>query len=106
MRNVLVTGGAGFIGANFVRYILRVEPQVKVVNLDALTYAGSLENLKDLTGNPQQHTFIQGDICDRALVYELLSKHEIDTVVHFAAETHVDRSILGPDEFYVGPGSK
>jgi dTDP-4-dehydrorhamnose 3,5-epimerase len=93
-----VTGGAGFIGSNFVRYLLRVEPEIKIVNLDALTYAGSLENLNDLPGE-DRHTFIIGDITDRLLVDELLRQHEIDTIVHFAAETHVDRSILGPAQF-------
>jgi len=98
MQKILVTGGAGFIGSNFVRYLLRAEPTAHVVNLDALTYAGSLENLKDLP-DPQRHTFIQGDICDGALVKGLLRQHEIGTLVHFAAETHVDRSILGPAPF-------
>jgi dTDP-glucose 4,6-dehydratase len=98
MKNVLVTGGAGFIGSNFVRYLLEIEPQVKVVNLDALTYAGSLENLKDLP-HGERHVFVQGDICDRELVPNLLRQHRIDTIVHFAAETHVDRSILGPEPF-------
>ncbi|HWQ84025.1 MAG TPA: dTDP-glucose 4,6-dehydratase [Anaerolineales bacterium] len=98
MQNVLVTGGAGFIGSNFVRYLLAAEPAVQVVNLDLLTYAGSLENLKDLP-DPARHTFIQGNICDRPLVDELLHKHQIDTLVHFAAESHVDRSILDPQSF-------
>jgi dTDP-glucose 4,6-dehydratase len=98
MQNVLVTGGAGFIGSNFVRYLLANEPQIQVVNLDVLTYAGSLENLKDLP-DPRRHTFVKGDICDRPLVEDLLRRHAIDTVVHFAAETHVDRSILDPEKF-------
>jgi dTDP-glucose 4,6-dehydratase len=98
MRNVLVTGGAGFIGSNFVRYLLNADPEVFIVNLDALTYAGSLENLKNLPG-ANRHSFVKGDICDRPLVTDLLRRHRIDTVVHFAAETHVDRSILGPDQF-------
>lgn len=98
MNNVLVTGGAGFIGSNFVRHLLACEPQVNVVNLDALTYAGSLENLTGLP-DPARHTFIQGDIGDQPLVDALLREHRIDTVVHFAAETHVDRSILGPRQF-------
>ena len=98
MKNVLVTGGAGFIGSNFVRFLLNTEPQVQIYNLDVLSYAGSLENLKDLP-DPARHTFIKGDICDRPLVDELLHKHGIDTVVHFAAETHVDRSILYPEQF-------
>ena len=98
MQNVLVTGGAGFIGSNFVRYLLANELQVQVFNLDLLTYAGSLENLKDLP-DAQRHTFVKGDICDRSLVEELMRRHAIDTVVHFAAETHVDRSILDPENF-------
>lgn len=98
MRNVLVTGGAGFIGSNFVRYLLAAEPAVQIVNLDALTYAGSLENLTGLL-DPERHVFVQGDICDRGLVDRLIRDHDIDTVVHFAAESHVDRSILGPEEF-------
>jgi dTDP-glucose 4,6-dehydratase len=98
MRNVLVTGGAGFIGSNFVRYLLNADPEVFIVNLDALTYAGSLENLRNLP-DPRRHTFVKGDICDRGLVSGLLRRYQIDTVGHFAAETHVDRSILGPDQF-------
>ncbi len=98
MRNVLVTGGAGFIGSNFIHYVLEKEPDVRVINLDALTYAGNLENLKDLP-DPARHTFIQGDICDQKLVEELFHQHAVDTVVHFAAESHVDRSILGPGQF-------
>lgn len=98
MKNLLVTGGAGFIGSNFVRYLLETQPDLKVVNLDALTYAGSLENLNDLPVI-DRHTLVIGDITDRSLVDELLRKHQIDTVVHFAAETHVDRSILGPAQF-------
>jgi dTDP-glucose 4,6-dehydratase len=98
MRSVLVTGGAGFIGSNFVRFLLNADPDVLIVNLDALTYAGSPENLRNLP-DPNRHSFVKGDICDRPLVTDLLRRHRIDTVVHFAAETHVDRSILGPDQF-------
>jgi len=98
MRNVLITGGAGFIGSNFVRHLLRADPEIRLVTLDALTYAGSLENLNDLP-DPVRHTFVKGDICDQALVEELLRIHRIDTLVHFAAETHVDRSIWGPTPF-------
>ncbi len=98
MRNVLVTGGAGFIGSNFVRFILKTEPGVQVVNLDLLTYAGSLENLKDLP-DAGRHTFVKGDICNRELVDGLLRQYQIDTIAHFAAETHVDRSIVGPAQF-------
>jgi dTDP-glucose 4,6-dehydratase len=98
MKEILITGGAGFIGANFVRYLLQTEPEAKIVNLDLLTYAGSLENLKNLP-DPARHTFVQGDICDRKLVNRLMTVHAIDTVIHFAAESHVDRSILGPGAF-------
>ena len=98
MRNVLVTGGAGFIGANFVHFLLQTEPEVHIYNLDVLTYAGSLENLKDLP-DPSRHHFFYGDISDHALVERLLHEHHIDTIVHFAAESHVDRSILGPEAF-------
>ncbi|RMH15704.1 MAG: dTDP-glucose 4,6-dehydratase [Gammaproteobacteria bacterium] len=97
-RKLLVTGGAGFIGCNFVRYCLQQGHVDHVVNLDALTYAGSLDNLQDLMGHPR-HTFVQGDICDAPLVIQLLREHEIDTVVHFAAESHVDNSISGPAVF-------
>jgi dTDP-glucose 4,6-dehydratase len=98
MKNVLITGGAGFIGSNFVHFLLQVEPDAQVYNLDALTYAGSMENLRELP-DPERHTFIKGDIRDRDMVDELVREHNIDTVVHFAAETHVDRSILGPAQF-------
>ena len=98
MRNVLVTGGAGFIGSNFIRYLLPKEPDVRIINLDALTYAGSLSNLQNLSDS-DRHIFIQGDICDVGLVEGLFKTYSIDTVVHFAAESHVDRSILGPGQF-------
>jgi dTDP-glucose 4,6-dehydratase len=98
MQNVLVTGGAGFIGSNFVRYLLKEEPEATLINLDALTYAGSMENLNELP-DPNRHIFFHGDICDRSLIDELLSRYQIDTIVHFAAESHVDRSILGPEQF-------
>ncbi|MFQ5921385.1 MAG: dTDP-glucose 4,6-dehydratase [Anaerolineales bacterium] len=98
MNRVLVTGGAGFIGCNFVRYLLDKDPDMHIVTLDALTYAGNLGNLANLS-DPSRHTFVQGDICDEALVIEILSEHRIDTIVNFAAETHVDRSILGPRQF-------
>jgi len=95
---LLVTGGAGFIGCNYVRYMLETDRSVRIINLDALTYAGSLDNLKDLP-NPSRHEFVQGDICDRELIDRLLREHDIDTVVHFAAESHVDNSISSPEIF-------
>jgi dTDP-glucose 4,6-dehydratase len=98
MKNILVTGGAGFIGSNFIEFILQKEPQVHIFNLDALTYAGSPENLKSIP-DPERYTFVRGDICDRGIVQRLLEEHQIDTIVHFAAETHVDRSILEPELF-------
>ncbi|WP_420223968.1 dTDP-glucose 4,6-dehydratase [Pigmentiphaga litoralis] len=97
-KNILVTGGAGFIGSNFVRYLLGAAKDVKVVNLDLLTYAGNPDNLKGMEGE-DRHILVQGDICDRTLVDRLLREHAIDTVVHFAAESHVDRSITAPGEF-------
>ena len=109
--NILVTGGAGFIGCNYVRYMLATDPDVRIINLDLLTYAGSLDNLKDLPdkvkgaardgalGYESRHTFVQGDICDRELIDRLLREHQIDTIVHFAAESHVDNSISGPEVF-------
>ncbi|MHC1773556.1 MAG: dTDP-glucose 4,6-dehydratase [Flexilinea sp.] len=98
MKNVLVTGGAGFIGSNFIRFILTKEPEIEIVNLDLLTYAGKPENLEHLP-NSQNHHFVHGDICDRLLVDQLLADYQIDTVVHFAAESHVDRSISVPMPF-------
>lgn len=97
-RNVLITGGAGFIGCHFVRSLLEADAAVRVVNLDVLTYAGVLENLQDLPA-PDRHLLVRGDICDRPLIERLLREHAIDTIVHFAAESHVDRSITGPAAF-------
>jgi dTDP-glucose 4,6-dehydratase len=97
-HNVLVTGGAGFIGTNFVRHWLARPAQGKLVVYDALTYAGNIENLASLDRDPR-FVFIRGDICDDRLVRSLLEQYQIDTLVHFAAESHVDRSILGPDDF-------
>lgn len=95
MRRVLVTGGAGFIGASFTHHLLAERPGVRVVTLDALTYAGSTASLPD---HPS-HTFVHGDICDAPLVTALVRDERIDTIVHFAAETHVDRSLLSPGAF-------
>lgn len=97
-RRLLVTGGAGFIGCNFVRYWCDRYPEDRVVVLDALTYAGNQRNLAGLEGR-ENFRFVQGDICDRALVDQLLQAEDINTVVHFAAETHVDRSIVKPSAF-------
>jgi dTDP-glucose 4,6-dehydratase len=98
MKNILVTGGAGFIGTNFVYYWLNKYPDDHLVVLDALTYAGVRENLTLAEKNPK-FEFFHGNILDQALVESLLTSHTIDTIVHFAAESHVDRSITGPDEF-------
>ncbi|BBM00393.1 dTDP-glucose 4,6-dehydratase [Microbulbifer sp. GL-2] len=98
MKNLLVTGGAGFIGANFVHYWMKTYPQDKVFVLDALTYAGNLASLNPVKDNPG-FKFYQGDICDTAVVETLLREHRIDILVHFAAESHVDRSISGPEAF-------
>lgn len=95
---LLVTGGAGFIGANFVHYWLENHQSDKVVVLDALTYAGNIANLESVQNN-SNCVFVKGDICDQALIEQLLREHKVCTVVHFAAESHVDRSITGPDAF-------
>src|SRR5215467_5888608 len=89
---ILVTGGAGFIGSSFVRYVLRTQPKVEVVNYDLLTYAGNLRNLDEVASDPR-YTFVRGDIADREAVRGVFDVHAIDAVVNFAAETHVDRSI-------------
>lgn len=98
MKTYLVTGGAGFIGSNFVLYMLKKYEDIKIINLDKLTYAGNLENLKSIE-NDERHIFVQGDICDKELVSSLFEKYEIDYVAHFAAESHVDRSITDPEIF-------
>ncbi len=94
---ILVTGGAGFIGSHFVRYLLAGKEN-QVVNLDALRYSGNLDNLKDIEGDPR-YRFIHGDICDAALVDKIVREHRIEAIVNFAAETHVDRSIVEPGGF-------
>jgi dTDP-glucose 4,6-dehydratase len=98
MKNLLVTGGCGFIGSNFVRLCLQRCPDIRLVNLDKLTYAGNLENLADIANDPR-YRFVRGDIADAELVARLFAEEAIDTVVHFAAESHVDRSIEGPAPF-------
>lgn len=96
--NLLITGGAGFIGSNFVRYILDKYPEYRVINLDKVTYAGNLENLTGVDKDPR-YAFEKGDICDKSRVQLCITRYEIDAIVNFAAETHVDRSILGATEF-------
>jgi dTDP-glucose 4,6-dehydratase len=95
---LLVTGGAGFIGSNFIRQMMNSHPDCEVINLDVLTYAGNLNNLKGIEKNPH-YTFIKGDICNRDIVNAILDKHKVDAIVHFAAESHVDRSIANASEF-------
>lgn len=100
MQTLLVTGGAGFIGCNFARYMLDTHSDVKIVVYDKLTYAGRLENLQDVLANhPKRFEFVRGDICDASAVEAVLAKYGVDTIVNFAAETHVDRSIMDPDAF-------
>jgi dTDP-glucose 4,6-dehydratase len=98
MKNILVTGGAGFIGSNFVKYILDRYSEYRIINVDALTYAGNLENLKDIVDN-SNYVFIKADIRDREKIDEIFASYGIDTVVNFAAESHVDRSIVEPEIF-------
>jgi dTDP-glucose 4,6-dehydratase len=98
MRTILVTGGAGFIGCNFVKYMLRKHPEYKIINVDALTYAGNLENLRDVEHSPN-YTFIKADIRNRKEINRIFAMYEIDSVVNFAAESHVDRSIDDPEAF-------
>ena len=98
MKNILVTGGAGFIGANFVIYMLGKYDEYNIIVYDKLTYAGNLDNLRDIADDPR-YAFVQGDICDAVAVESAITHHQIDTIVNFAAETHVDRSIMNPDAF-------
>ena len=98
MKKILVTGGAGFIGANFVPYFIENNPDYHLVNLDLLTYAGNLENVSEVENHPR-YTFVQGDICDRNFIEELFQKYQFHDVIHFAAESHVDNSISGPEAF-------
>ena len=98
MRTLLVTGGCGFIGSNFVRQQLETYPDVEIINVDKLTYAGNLENLADIE-NDSRYCFERGDICDRAFIDGVLASASVDAVVNFAAESHVDRSILDSGPF-------
>ena len=98
MKTYLVTGGAGFIGSNFIHYILKKYRDIKIINYDKLTYAGNLENLESVSNNPN-YRFVHGDICDRDKLYSVFEKYDIDYVVSFAAESHVDRSIKNPEIF-------
>ncbi len=98
MKRILVTGGAGFIGSNFIHYWIETHPEDRLINFDALTYAGNLENLNGIADSANYH-FVHGDICDAEQVGKLFAEEQVDTVVNFAAESHVDRSILGPEAF-------
>lgn len=98
MKTYLVTGGAGFIGSNFIHYMFKKYSDIKIINLDKLTYAGNLENLKEVENNPN-YTFIQADICHKEIVEKIFKENDIDFVVNFAAESHVDRSIKEPEVF-------
>ena len=98
MKSILITGGAGFIGSHFVKLMLQRHPGYQVINVDSLTYAGNLENLKDVADNTN-YTFIKADIRDKVRINEIFAEHFIDTVVNFAAESHVDRSIIEPEIF-------
>jgi len=98
MKNILVTGGAGFIGSNFIKYMLKKYSDCKIINVDLLTYAGNLVNLKDIEGN-SNHIFIKGDIRDRQKLADIFSTYDIDVLINFAAESHVDRSIIDSETF-------
>jgi dTDP-glucose 4,6-dehydratase len=98
MQKILITGGAGFIGSNFIPYYLKKNPHDHIVNLDLLTYAGDLQNIQEVENN-NNYTFVKGDICNRELLEDLFNKHQFNGVIHFAAESHVDNSIKNPDAF-------
>lgn len=98
MKTYLITGGAGFIGSNFIQYILNLHESVKIINLDLLTYAGNPENLRSVENHPN-YNFIHGDICDKKMLLDIFNQYDVDCVINFAAESHVDRSILEPEIF-------
>ena len=99
MRTYLVTGGAGFIGSNYIHYMFeKYDNEIRIINVDKLTYAGNLENLKDIE-NRENYTFVKADICDSDVIMKIFEENDIDRVVHFAAESHVDRSIRNPEVF-------
>ena len=97
MRTLLVTGGCGFIGSNFIRRLLIRDPSISIINLDKLTYSGNIDNLNDIF--LKKYKMIRGDICDTQLLHAIFTKYQFDSVVHFAAESHVDRSIDSPMQF-------
>ncbi len=98
MKSILLTGGAGFIGSNFIPYFLNENPEIQIINIDKLTYAGDLDNLKFVEKH-ENYTFVEGDICERNLIETLFLKYDFNGIIHFAAESHVDNSITNPDEF-------
>ncbi len=98
MKNIIVTGGAGFIGSNFIKYIINKNENVNIINIDKLTYAGNLENLKEVEKNPR-YIFKKVDICDEIIIEKIVNEYEVDTIINFAAESHVDRSIKDPSQF-------
>ena len=98
MVNILVTGGCGFIGSNFIKYILKKDSNIRVINIDKITYAGVKENLTN--EDKDRYKLVVGDICDASLVNDLFKKYKFQSLIHFAAESHVDRSIDGPKRFY------
>ena len=98
MQTILLTGGAGFIGSNFIPHFIENNPNYHLINLDLLTYAGNLENISEVENHPR-YTFVQGDICDRNFIENLFQKYQFHDVIHFAAESHVDNSISGPEAF-------
>ena len=105
MRTYLVTGGAGFIGSNYIHYMFKkYDNEIRIINVDVLTYAGNLENLKDIE-NRENYTFVKADICDKEAIAKIFAENDIDRVVHFAAESHVDRSIKHPEVFVQTTGN-